>query len=232
MHFLLSCGCHVHQWGSTIGVCGSATLQSILSSLQTVDTPELDASSDEADVILSSVSSGFLCLFSTISDTSRLQLAPSIKSHKLLFQARAFLLPVSQVGKISASKLINHFSSHPAAFGFQASLPPDNITLKPANKMNDQNVSDLKTGMVAADHATLDTEKLIYHTRPVLVDTVAFLQGSGDEGIAVSKVHELLIMLHDILDCAVSIWVGYMACILAFFSIFLFNSTSRQCHVF
>ena len=47
------------------------------------DTPELGASFDEADAMPSSVSSGFLFLVSTISDTCRLQLAPSIKSHKL-----------------------------------------------------------------------------------------------------------------------------------------------------
>ena len=41
-------------------------------------TPELDTSLDEPDVITSSVSSGFLHLVSTLSDTSKLQLAPTI----------------------------------------------------------------------------------------------------------------------------------------------------------
>ena len=48
-----------------------------------VETPELDTSLDEPDAITSSVSTGFLSLVSTISDTSKLQLAPSIRSHKL-----------------------------------------------------------------------------------------------------------------------------------------------------
>ena len=39
-----------------------------------VNTPELDASFDEADAMLSSVSSKYLCLVSTHSDNSRLQL--------------------------------------------------------------------------------------------------------------------------------------------------------------
>ena len=46
-------------------------------------------------------------LLSTISDISRLQLAPSIQSYKLWCQARALLLP----GKMSTSKLIHYFSS-------------------------------------------------------------------------------------------------------------------------
>ena len=48
---------------------------------------------------------------------------------KLWCQARALLTPVSLATKMSASKLIRYFSSHPAAFGFQASTPPNNISL-------------------------------------------------------------------------------------------------------
>ena len=66
----------------------------------------------------SSVSSGFLHLVSTLSDNSKLQLAPSIHTHKLWCQARALLTPVSLATKMSASKLIHYFSSHPIAFGF------------------------------------------------------------------------------------------------------------------
>ena len=43
---------------------------------------ELDASFNEAETWHSSVSSKFLCLFTTNSDVSKLQLAHSIKSHK------------------------------------------------------------------------------------------------------------------------------------------------------
>ena len=53
----------------------------------TFDTPELDATFDEADALPSSVSSGLLCLVSTISGISRLQFASSIKFHKLWCQA-------------------------------------------------------------------------------------------------------------------------------------------------
>ena len=45
-----------------------------------IETPELDTSLDEPDAITSSASSGFLCSVSTISDTSKLQCAPSIRS--------------------------------------------------------------------------------------------------------------------------------------------------------
>ena len=48
---------------------------------------------------------------------------------------------------MSASELIHYFSTHPAAFGFQASSLPDNITLNPANKKTNQGHSDFKTGI-------------------------------------------------------------------------------------
>ena len=43
-----------------------------------LETPELDTFLDESDAIPSSVSSGFLHSVSTLSDISKLQLAPSI----------------------------------------------------------------------------------------------------------------------------------------------------------
>ena len=61
-------------------------------------TPGLGASFDEPDVMTSSVSSGFLSLVYTISDNSKLQLALSIKSHKLWCQALALLLPIPLIG--------------------------------------------------------------------------------------------------------------------------------------
>ena len=102
-----------------------------------------------------------LCSINTISDTSKLQLAPSIHTRKLWCQARALLAPVSLATKMSTSKLIHYFSSHPAAFGFRASTPPDNISLKSANRKVDQSLSDFQTGLGATAHATLDTEQLI-----------------------------------------------------------------------
>ena len=87
---------------------------------------------------------------------------------------------------MSASKLILYSSSHLAAFGFQASTLPDNITLNASNKKTDQIPSDFQTGISAAAHATLYIEQLISHT-------------SGDI-IPVSEVYELLTKVSDILD--------------------------------
>ena len=108
-------------------------LDSILT--DSLEPPELDTSLEEPDAIISSsVSSGFLHSVTTLSDNSNPELAPSIHTHKLWCQARALLAPVSLATKISASKLICYFSSHPAAFGFQASTPPDSISLNSANR--------------------------------------------------------------------------------------------------
>ena len=108
---------------------------SIPSSL-TIKTPELGASLDEADTMPSLISTGFLHLVSPISDISEVQLAPSIKSHTWC-HAGMLLLSVTQAGKMVISKLIHHFSSHPAAFGFQASSTPPNIILNPTNNQTD-----------------------------------------------------------------------------------------------
>ena len=78
-----------------------------------LETLETDTSLEEPDAITSSVSSGFLHSVSILSDNSKLQLAPSISTHKLWCQARALLAPVSLATKMSASKLIHYFSSHP-----------------------------------------------------------------------------------------------------------------------
>ena len=107
-----------------------------------LETPELDTSLDEPDAIPSSGSSGLLCSVSTLSDNSKLQLTPSIRSHKLWCQARALLAPVPLAAKMSASKLINYFSSYPAAFRFWSSIPPDNFTMTSASRKNDQTLSD------------------------------------------------------------------------------------------
>ena len=58
-------------------------------------------------------------------------------------------------------RVSSYFSSHPAAFGFWASTPPDNISLNSANRKVDQSLSDFQTGLGATAHATLDTEQLI-----------------------------------------------------------------------
>ena len=120
------------------------------------------------------------------------------------YQARALLAPVPLATKMSASKLICYFSSQPAAFGFQSSTLPDNITLTPAKRKADQSLSEFQTGIGAAAHATLDTEQLISHLRIALVDTLSSPPNSEGGVTPVSKVCELLIKVHDILDNAVS----------------------------
>ena len=158
-HFPLEPGCEDYSFLDQAMADFEQGLDSILT--DSLETPELDTSLDEPDAITSSVSSGFLHLVSTLSDNSKPQLAPSIRSHKLWCQARALLAPVPLATKMSASKLIHYISSHPAAFRFQSSTPLDNITLSSANRKADQSLSDLQTGVGAAAHATLDTEQLI-----------------------------------------------------------------------
>ena len=74
-------------------------LDSILT--DSLTTPDLDTSLQESDAVTSSVSSGFLHSVSTISDNSKPQLAPSIRTRKLWFQARALLTPVSLATNVS-----------------------------------------------------------------------------------------------------------------------------------
>ena len=129
-----------------------------------LETLELDTSLDKPGAVTSSsVSSGFLISVSTLSDHSKLQLTPSIQTGKLCCQGRALLAPVSLATKMLASKLIHYFCSHPAAFGFWASTPADNISLNSAKRKAYQSLSDFQTGVGAVAHATLDTEQLISH---------------------------------------------------------------------
>ena len=51
---------------------------------------------------------------------------------------------------MSAFKLICYFSSHPAAFAFQASSSPDSITLNPINMKTALSIYDFHTGKGAA----------------------------------------------------------------------------------
>ena len=129
-------------------------------------------------------------MVNTLSDNSKLQLAPTIRTHKLWFQARALLAPVSLATKMSASKLIHYFFSHPAAFGFLASTPPDSISLNSANRKVDQSLSDFQTGVGATAHATLDTEQLTSHLQVALVDTLSSLAEAEGDVIPMSEVCE------------------------------------------
>ena len=117
--------------------------------------------------------------------------------------------------KMSASKVIHYFSSYHAAFRFQSSTPPDNILLTSANRKADHSLSDLQMGVGAAAYATLDTEQLISHLRVALLDTLSSHPDFEGGIVSVSEVHDLLLKVHDILDKAVSKWVGNPAHILA-----------------
>ena len=129
-HFPLEPGCEEYSFLHQTVADFEEGLDSFVT--DSIKTPELDTSLDVPDAVTSSMSSGFLHLVGTISDASKLQLAPSSRSHKLWCQARALLAPVPLATKMPASKLIHYFPSHPAAFGFMSSTPPDNITLTPA----------------------------------------------------------------------------------------------------
>ena len=201
-HFPLEPGCEDYAFLDQAVADFEQGLDSILS--DSLKAPELDISLEEPHAITSSVSSGFLHLVSAISDNSKLQLAPSICTHKLWCQARALLAPVSLATKMSTSKLILYFSSHLAAFGFQDSTPPDNISLNSANRKVGQSLSDFQTGLDATAHTTLNTEQLISHLQVVLVDTLSLLPEAEGDVIPVSEVCELLLWIHGILDKAVS----------------------------
>ena len=100
-HCPLELGCEDYSFLDQAVAEFEQGLDSILAN--SLETPELDTSLAEPDAITSSVSSGFLCLVSTLSDYSKLQLAPSIRSCKLWCQARALLALVSLATKMSAS---------------------------------------------------------------------------------------------------------------------------------
>ena len=202
-HFPLEPGCEDYAFLDQAVAGFEQRSDSILT--DSLNTLELDTSLDEPDAVTSSsVSSGFLCSVSTLSGNSKLQLAPSICTNKLQCQARALFAPVSLGTKMSASKLICYFSSHPAAFGFQASTSPDNISLNSTNRKADQSLSDFQTGISATAHATLDTEQLISCLQVALVDTLSSLPKAEGNVIPVSEVRELLLQIHGILDKAVS----------------------------
>ena len=78
--------------------------------------------------------------------------------------------------------------------------------------------------MGAVVHVPLHAEQVISHTRSAFLESIASLQGSDGGLIADSKVHDILNKIHDILDNAISKWVGNAGYILAY----LFNSASRQ----
>ena len=96
-HFPLEPGCEDYSFLDQAVADFEQGLDSIL--INSLETLELDTSFDEPDAMTSSVSSGCLSLVSTLSDNSKPQLAPSIRSHKLWCQARALLAPMSLATK-------------------------------------------------------------------------------------------------------------------------------------
>ena len=135
-HFSLEHKCEDYSFLDQVVAGFKQALDSILT--DSIKALEFDTSLDEPDVVTSSVSSGFLHLVSTVSDTSKPKLALSIRSNKLWCQARVLLSLVSLATKMLAFKFIHYFSNHPTTFGFWSSTPPDNITLNPSSGKADQ----------------------------------------------------------------------------------------------
>ena len=119
-------------------------------------------------------------------------------------------------------KIDSLFSIYPVPFGFWASLPPENITLKPANKTN-QILSDFQTSIDTAVHVTLGAEQLIpkkeLHLLRYNCLPTEFWQRnySSFRSAWITK-------MHDTLENAVSKWVCNTTHILAY----PFNPASRQ----
>ena len=65
---------------------------------------------------------------------------------------------------VSLFKLMHYFYSYPAAFGFWASSPSNNITLNPANNKTDHSLSDFQTGIGAVAHTISNMEQLTMST--------------------------------------------------------------------
>ena len=80
-HFPLEPGCEDYSFLDQAMADFEQGLDSILT--DSLETPKLDTSLDEPDAITSSVSSGFICSVSTLSDNSKQQLASSIRAQKL-----------------------------------------------------------------------------------------------------------------------------------------------------
>ena len=101
-HFPLKLGCENYCFLDQAIADFEQGLDSILTN--SFEATELEASLDEPDAISSSVSFRFLCLVSTLSGNSKLQLSSSIRSYKLSCQARGLLAPVPLATKMSVSK--------------------------------------------------------------------------------------------------------------------------------
>ena len=98
-HFPLEPGCEDYSFLDKAMADFEQSMDSILA--DSLETPELDTSLDEPDAITSSVSARFLHSVSTLSDNSKLQPTPSIRSCKLWCQARTHSTSVSGYQDVS-----------------------------------------------------------------------------------------------------------------------------------
>ena len=172
-----------------------------------VSAPELYVSLDEADAMASSVSTGFyawLVPFLIPLDCSQL-LASNLINYGTRLEL-CFCLFHRQV----KYELLRWFITFPVIqlhLGVQASLPPENISLNPANKRTHQGLSDWHWCICSCHfrHSSLFLlEELLWLIH------IASLQGSN------GGVHELPTKIHDILDNAGSKWNGKVAWILVY----------------
>ena len=154
--------------------------------MDSVDTPALDTSFDEADAMPSFSLFWVSMLGYYYSDNYGFQLSNLINYGERL---GLYFYLYHRLVKCQAT-LIYYFSSHPVAFRFWASLPPDNITLNPANKRTDWSVCDFQTGISVVAHSILDRKQLISYTRASLVDTIVSIKDSDGGVITASDVHE------------------------------------------
>ena len=159
---------------------------------------------------------GFQCSFSTISDNSELQLAPSIKSCILSCQVRVPFVPVPQAGKMSASILSHYFPSHPAVFGLQVSSPSNNIMLNPA----------IKKAMVWLFMPLQKQGSLFIIPELALLILLPLCRVLMKGSFKFQKCMDYLLRFMKFWRVFVSQWVCNTAHSLAN----LFNSVSRQCH--
>ena len=170
-HFTLGPGCEDYSFLDQAVADFEQGLDSIFT--DSIKPSQLDMSLDELDAITSSVSSGFLCsvLFLILLNCSLLLASGLINYGARLgpFLYLCLWLPTCQH--------LNWFaaSGHPAAFGFWFSTSPDIITLAPANRKTDQNISEFQTGIDATAHATLNMEHFISHLKVAIVDTISSL---------------------------------------------------------
>ena len=182
IHFPLEPGSF---WMSTLKT--EQGLDSVLT--DSIDTPELDASFDEADAMPSSVPSGFLCSVNTVSDNCRLQLVPA--SHLVNFGARLglyFCLHHRQVKCQPLSWCITFpFIHQHLESGVLCHLI---LSLYPASKKIDQ--SRLSEWHWCSCSCPLDTEQIFSCTRVAIADIIVSLQGSGGGVNAALEVHEVL----------------------------------------